>query len=91
MDRHPQKQEADSSWFHLLRDHLDQIIQIVIRPQAELELQLQAEREEEVARQAVLEQERRDRELAMRIAQSEAELIPDETLNDSGLRRYPDL
>ncbi|XP_043962541.1 myosin VIa isoform X13 [Gambusia affinis] len=57
------------------------------RLQAELELQLQAEREEEVARQAVLEQERRDRELAMRIAQSEAELIPDETLNDSGLRR----
>uniref|UniRef100_A0A3B3WBP3 Unconventional myosin-VI n=1 Tax=Poecilia mexicana TaxID=48701 RepID=A0A3B3WBP3_9TELE len=44
------------------------------------------EEEERLARQAVLEQERRDRELAMRIAQSEAELIPDETLNDSGLR-----
>ncbi|KAK5598736.1 Unconventional myosin-VI [Crenichthys baileyi] len=56
------------------------------RLQMELELQLQAEREEEVARQAVLEQERRDRELAMRIAQSEAELIPEEALNDSGLR-----
>uniref|UniRef100_A0A3B3WCE3 Unconventional myosin-VI n=1 Tax=Poecilia mexicana TaxID=48701 RepID=A0A3B3WCE3_9TELE len=47
------------------------------------------EEEERLARQAVLEQERRDRELAMRIAQSEAELIPDETLNDSGLRRGP--
>uniref|UniRef100_A0A667ZB25 Unconventional myosin-VI n=1 Tax=Myripristis murdjan TaxID=586833 RepID=A0A667ZB25_9TELE len=45
----------------------------------EMEQQLEAEREEEAARQAVLEQERRDRELAMRIAQSEAELIPDET------------
>ncbi|MED6260540.1 Unconventional myosin-VI, partial [Ataeniobius toweri] len=56
------------------------------RLQMELELQLQAEREEDVARQAVLEQERRDRELAMRIAQSEAELIPEEALNDSGLR-----
>uniref|UniRef100_A0A3B3WC03 Unconventional myosin-VI n=1 Tax=Poecilia mexicana TaxID=48701 RepID=A0A3B3WC03_9TELE len=44
------------------------------------------EEEERLARQAVLEQERRDRELAMRIAQSEAELIPDETLNDSGLQ-----
>uniref|UniRef100_A0A7N8Y7V3 Unconventional myosin-VI n=1 Tax=Mastacembelus armatus TaxID=205130 RepID=A0A7N8Y7V3_9TELE len=46
--------------------------------QMEMELQLQAEREEEAARQAVLEQERRDRELALRIAQSEAELIPEE-------------
>lgn len=52
-----------------------------------MELQLQAEREEDVARQAVLEQERRDRELAMRIAQSEAELIPEEAPNDAGLRR----
>lgn len=56
--------------------------------QEEMELQLQAEREEEAARQAVLEQERRDRELALRIAQSEAELIPEDTPNDSGLRRY---
>lgn len=55
--------------------------------QEELELQLQMEREEEVARQAVLEQERRDRELALRIAQSEAELIPEEA-PDAGLRRY---
>lgn len=55
--------------------------------QMEMELQLQAEREEEAARQAVLEQERRDRELALRIAQSEAELIPEEVANDSGLRR----
>uniref|UniRef100_A0A669EZU5 Unconventional myosin-VI n=1 Tax=Oreochromis niloticus TaxID=8128 RepID=A0A669EZU5_ORENI len=53
--------------------------------QMEMELQLQAEREEEAARQAVLEQERRDRELALRIAQSEAELIPEEVANDSGL------
>lgn len=53
----------------------------------EMELQLEAERQEEVARQAVMEQERRDRELAMRIAQSESELIPEEALNDSGLRR----
>lgn len=56
--------------------------------QEEMELQLQAEREEEAARQAVLEQERRDRELALRIAQSEAELIPEETTTDFGLRRY---
>uniref|UniRef100_A0A7N8YGS3 Unconventional myosin-VI n=1 Tax=Mastacembelus armatus TaxID=205130 RepID=A0A7N8YGS3_9TELE len=57
--------------------------------QMEMELQLQAEREEEAARQAVLEQERRDRELALRIAQSEAELIPEEVPNDTGLRRGP--
>ncbi|GLD56963.1 myosin VIa isoform X6, partial [Lates japonicus] len=57
--------------------------------QMEMELQLQAEREEEAARQAVLEQERRDRELALRIAQSEAELIPEEVQIDSGLRRGP--
>uniref|UniRef100_A0A1A8B780 Unconventional myosin-VI n=1 Tax=Nothobranchius furzeri TaxID=105023 RepID=A0A1A8B780_NOTFU len=56
------------------------------RLQMEMELQLQAEREEEAARQAVLEQERRDRELAMRIARSESELIPEEALNDLGLR-----
>ena len=48
---------------------------------------MEAEREEVAARQAVLEQERRDRELAMRIAQSEAELIPEETQVDAGLRR----
>ncbi|XP_051781508.1 myosin VIa isoform X4 [Erpetoichthys calabaricus] len=59
------------------------------RLQAEMEIQLAAEREEEVQRQAILEQERRDRELALRIAQSEAELISDETLSDSGLRRGP--
>ncbi|XP_024146483.1 myosin VIa isoform X3 [Oryzias melastigma] len=56
------------------------------RLQMEMELQLQAEQEAEAARQAILEQERRDRELALRIAQSEAELIPEETPNDSGLR-----
>ncbi|KAL4649021.1 unconventional myosin-VI isoform X5 [Arapaima gigas] len=54
--------------------------------QAEMELQLEAEREAEVQRQAMLEQERRDRELAMRIAQSEAELIAEETQVDTGLR-----
>ncbi|XP_064412568.1 unconventional myosin-VI isoform X2 [Latimeria chalumnae] len=57
------------------------------RLQAELEAQLVAEREEEAQRQAVLEQERRDRELAMRIAQSEAELISEEMQPDLGLRR----
>uniref|UniRef100_A0A671SSW3 Unconventional myosin-VI n=1 Tax=Sinocyclocheilus anshuiensis TaxID=1608454 RepID=A0A671SSW3_9TELE len=54
----------------------------------EMELQLQAEREQETARQPVLEQERRDRELALRIARSEAELIPEETPVEVGLRRY---
>ncbi|ROL50920.1 Unconventional myosin-VI [Anabarilius grahami] len=57
--------------------------------QEEMELQLEAEREQETARQAVLEQERRDRELALRIAQSEAELIPEETPVEAGLRRAP--
>ncbi|MBN3325318.1 MYO6 protein, partial [Atractosteus spatula] len=57
------------------------------RLQAEMEMQLAAEREEEAQRQTILEQERRDRELAMRIAQSEAELIAEETQPDPGLRR----
>nr|XP_009687452.1 PREDICTED: unconventional myosin-VI [Struthio camelus australis] len=57
------------------------------RIQAEIEAQLAREREEETQHQAVLEQERRDRELAMRIAQSEAELISDEAQLDLGLRR----
>ena len=57
--------------------------------QAEMELQMEAEREEEAARATILEQERRDRELAMRIAQSESELIPEESPYDTGLRRYP--
>ena len=56
--------------------------------QEEMEVQMQIEREEDAARQAILEQERRDRELALRIAQSEAELIPEEVANDGGLRRY---
>ncbi|XP_018120971.1 unconventional myosin-VI isoform X2 [Xenopus laevis] len=55
------------------------------RIQAEVEVQLAHEREEESQQQAVLEQERRDRELAMRIAQSEAELINEEG-PDSALR-----
>lgn len=56
--------------------------------QAELEIQLALEREEQVQRTTILEQERRDRELAMRIAQSEAELITEEGQMDAGLRRY---
>uniref|UniRef100_A0A4W4FMD6 Unconventional myosin-VI n=1 Tax=Electrophorus electricus TaxID=8005 RepID=A0A4W4FMD6_ELEEL len=51
--------------------------------------QEEEERQEEAARQAVLEQERRDRELALRIAQSEAELIPEETQLEAALRRSP--
>ncbi|XP_019376003.1 PREDICTED: unconventional myosin-VI isoform X4 [Gavialis gangeticus] len=58
------------------------------RIQVEIEAQLARQREEETQKQAVLEQERRDRELAMRIAQSESELI-DEAQMDSGLRRGP--
>lgn len=56
--------------------------------QAEVEEQLARQREEESQQQAVLEQERRDRELALRIAQSEAELISDEAQADLALRRY---
>uniref|UniRef100_A0A8C7ZG31 Unconventional myosin-VI n=1 Tax=Oryzias sinensis TaxID=183150 RepID=A0A8C7ZG31_9TELE len=50
--------------------------------QAELEIQLAVEREEQAQHAAMLEQERRDRELAMRIAQSEAELITEEGQSD---------
>uniref|UniRef100_A0A8D0ABM8 Unconventional myosin-VI n=1 Tax=Sander lucioperca TaxID=283035 RepID=A0A8D0ABM8_SANLU len=56
------------------------------RMQVEMELQLQAEREHEASRQTILEQERRDRELALRIAQSESELIPEEVQIDAGLQ-----
>ncbi|XP_068923090.1 unconventional myosin-VI isoform X1 [Petaurus breviceps papuanus] len=59
------------------------------RIQAEVEAQLARQREEETQQQAVLEQERRDRELAMRIVQNEAELISDEAQLDLGLRRGP--
>lgn len=55
--------------------------------QAELEIQLALEREEQAQRTTILEQERRDRELAMRIAQSEAELITEEGQMDASLRR----
>ncbi|XP_029079621.1 unconventional myosin-VI isoform X1 [Monodon monoceros] len=58
------------------------------RIQAEVEAQLARQREEESQQQAVLEQERRDRELALRIAQSEAELISDEAQVDPALRSY---
>ena len=54
-----------------------------------MEAQLARQREEESQQQAVLEQERRDRELALRIARSEAELISDEAQADpAALRRY---
>uniref|UniRef100_A0A8C7IW03 Unconventional myosin-VI n=1 Tax=Oncorhynchus kisutch TaxID=8019 RepID=A0A8C7IW03_ONCKI len=56
--------------------------------QAEMDIQIALEREEDVQRSALLEQERRDRELAMRIAQSEAELINDEAQMDPSLP-YP--
>uniref|UniRef100_A0AAQ5Y5I0 Unconventional myosin-VI n=1 Tax=Amphiprion ocellaris TaxID=80972 RepID=A0AAQ5Y5I0_AMPOC len=56
--------------------------------QAELEIQLALEREEQVQHAAILEQERRDRELAMRIAQSEAELITEEGQMDAALRSF---
>lgn len=55
--------------------------------QAELEVQLALEREEQVQQATIVEQERRDRELAMRIAQSEAELITEEGQLDAALRR----
>ncbi|XP_069582617.1 unconventional myosin-VI isoform X6 [Ranitomeya imitator] len=57
------------------------------RIQAEVEMQLARDREEESQQQTIFEQERRDRELAMRIAQSEAELINEESGADSALRR----
>ncbi|XP_043294921.1 unconventional myosin-VI isoform X4 [Cervus elaphus] len=60
------------------------------RIQAEVEAQLARQREEESQQQAVREQERRDRELALRIARSEAELISEEAQADpAALRRGP--
>lgn len=59
------------------------------RIQAEVEAQLARQREEESQQQAVLAQECRDRELALRIAQSESELISDEAQGDTALRRGP--
>ncbi|XP_075821238.1 unconventional myosin-VI isoform X4 [Microtus pennsylvanicus] len=57
------------------------------RIQAEVEAQLARQREEESQQQAVLAQECRDRELALRIAQNESELISDEAQSDPTLRR----
>ncbi|XP_062325009.1 myosin VIb isoform X1 [Osmerus eperlanus] len=54
--------------------------------QAELDIQLALEREEQAQRSTMVEQEKRDRELAMRIAQSEAELITEEAQLDPSLR-----
>ncbi|CAO2634176.1 Unconventional myosin-VI [Lemmus lemmus] len=59
------------------------------RIQAEVEAQLARQREEESQQQAVLAQECRDRELALRIAQNESELISDEGQSDLALRRGP--
>lgn len=59
------------------------------RIQAEVEAQLARQREEESQQQAVLAQECRDRELALRIAQNESELISDEAQGDTALRRGP--
>ncbi|XP_023574440.1 unconventional myosin-VI [Octodon degus] len=56
------------------------------RIQAEVEQQLAQQRAEESQQQAVLEQERRDRELALRIARSEAELISEDAPADPALR-----
>lgn len=56
--------------------------------QAEVEAQLAREREEASQQQTILEQERRDHELALRIARSESELINDEAQVDPNLRRY---
>lgn len=56
------------------------------RIQAEVEAQLARQREEESQQQAVLAQECRDRELALRIAQNESELISDEAQGDVALR-----
>uniref|UniRef100_A0A8C5CCM1 Unconventional myosin-VI n=1 Tax=Gadus morhua TaxID=8049 RepID=A0A8C5CCM1_GADMO len=53
--------------------------------QAELEAQLLLDREEQAQCVVMVEQERRDRELAMRIAQSEAELITEEGQLDASL------
>ncbi|XP_075964126.1 myosin VIb isoform X3 [Anarhichas minor] len=55
--------------------------------QADVEVQLALEREDQAQRTTIVEQERRDRELAMRIAQSEAELITEEGQIDASLRR----
>ncbi|XP_070336871.1 unconventional myosin-VI isoform X1 [Odocoileus virginianus] len=60
------------------------------RIQAEVEAQLARQREEESQQQAVLEQERRDRELALRIARSEAELISEEAQADPAVLRSLD-
>ncbi|XP_070589184.1 unconventional myosin-VI isoform X1 [Erythrolamprus reginae] len=57
------------------------------RIQAEVEAQLAIEREEASQQQTILEQERRDHELALRIAQNESELINDEAQLDPSLRR----
>ncbi|KAM9676127.1 unconventional myosin-VI isoform 1-T2 [Dama dama] len=61
------------------------------RIQAEVEAQLARQREEESQQQAVLEQERRDRELALRIARSEAELISEEAQADPAALRRSEL
>uniref|UniRef100_A0A7N6BMB5 Unconventional myosin-VI n=1 Tax=Anabas testudineus TaxID=64144 RepID=A0A7N6BMB5_ANATE len=78
------KQEEEDRRLHIKVEVLWCVFVRVL--QAELEVQLALEREEQVQRTAILEQERRDRELAMRIAQSEAELITEEGQMDAALR-----
>uniref|UniRef100_A0A8C9RPH6 Unconventional myosin-VI n=1 Tax=Scleropages formosus TaxID=113540 RepID=A0A8C9RPH6_SCLFO len=84
--RRQEEEERTLSPRHELCSDVDWLKVRVGASQEDMELQLAAEREEEVQRQAMLEQERRDRELAMRIAQSEAELITEDQ-GDAGLRR----
>uniref|UniRef100_H2MSB1 Unconventional myosin-VI n=1 Tax=Oryzias latipes TaxID=8090 RepID=H2MSB1_ORYLA len=59
------------------------------RIQEEMEKERKRREKEEQRRKQEEEERRLDRELALRIAQSEAELIPEETPNDFGLRRGP--
>ncbi|KAG8582058.1 hypothetical protein GDO81_007897 [Engystomops pustulosus] len=70
-----------------VKDLESSIDALLSKIKAEVEMQLAKEREEESQQQTILEQERRDRELAMRIAQSDAELINEEYGPDSALRR----
>ncbi|XP_061430658.1 LOW QUALITY PROTEIN: unconventional myosin-VI-like [Lethenteron reissneri] len=57
------------------------------RMQEEVQAEMLVHKEEAARTQTIVEQERRDRELAMRIAQSDAELIPDDNAGDNSLKR----
>uniref|UniRef100_A0A8C5R8M4 Unconventional myosin-VI n=1 Tax=Leptobrachium leishanense TaxID=445787 RepID=A0A8C5R8M4_9ANUR len=69
-----------------VKDLESSIDALLFKIKAEVEVQLAREREEESQQQVIHEQERRDRELAMRIAQSESELINEDFGPDSALR-----